>query len=126
MYLQVFLTIILSFVTKPTYCSERPETTRILTQEIYWSRFKNVVPFKNSYIIAASYVKEIEASGGRVVPVFSNRTTEYYMYVTVKLHFNIDLKNHVVLTVVYFFDILTVGILTCRYFVLLDISTIII
>jgi len=80
MYLPIILTLILSFVTNLTYCNERP-VIGILTQEIYWSSLKSLQPFKNSYI-AASYVKAIEASGGRVVPVFTNRTTEYYMYVT--------------------------------------------
>ncbi|XP_026815980.1 gamma-glutamyl hydrolase B-like [Rhopalosiphum maidis] len=76
MYLPVFLTIILGFVTKLTICNERP-VIGILTQEVYWSSFNNIKPSNNSYI-AASYVKAIEASGGRVVPVFTNRTTEYY------------------------------------------------
>ncbi|XP_022168636.1 gamma-glutamyl hydrolase A-like, partial [Myzus persicae] len=77
MYLLVFIALILSFVTKLTNCNERP-VIGILTQEVYWSSFKNLVPLNNSYI-AASYVKSIEASGGQVVPVFTNRTTEYYM-----------------------------------------------
>ena len=89
MYLFIFITLILSFVTKITYCNKRP-VIGILTQEVYWSTFKNLIPFNNSYI-AASYVKALEASGGRVVPVFTNRTTEYYTYVTVKLHF----KQHI-------------------------------
>jgi len=80
MYLPVFLILILSFVTKQTICNERP-VIGILTQEVYWSSFKNVRPPNYSYI-AASYVKAIEASGGRVIPVFTNRTTEYYKYVT--------------------------------------------
>ncbi|XP_060869860.1 gamma-glutamyl hydrolase A-like [Metopolophium dirhodum] len=84
MYLPVFLTLILSFVTKLTYCNERP-VIGILTQEVYWSTFKNVIPFNNSYI-AASYVKAIEASGGRVVPVFTNRTTEYYTDIVKKVN----------------------------------------
>ncbi|XP_060869859.1 gamma-glutamyl hydrolase B-like [Metopolophium dirhodum] len=84
MYLPVFLTLILSFVTKVTICNERP-VIGILTQEVYWSSFKNVKPFIKSYI-ATSYVKSIEASGGRVVPVFTNRTTKYYMDVVRKVN----------------------------------------
>ncbi|KAL4113239.1 hypothetical protein QTP88_016898 [Uroleucon formosanum] len=55
MYLPVFLTLILSSVTKLTNCNKHP-VIGILTQEVYWSSFKNVVPLNNSYI-AASYVK---------------------------------------------------------------------
>jgi len=80
MYIPIFLILTLSFVTKLTICNERP-VIGVLTQEVYWSSFKNLKPSNYSYI-AASYVKAIEASGGRVVPVFTNRTTEYYMYVT--------------------------------------------
>lgn len=80
MYLPVFLTLILSFLSKLTNCNEKP-VIGILTQEVYWTGFKNVAPSSKSYI-AASYIKPIEASGGRVVPVFTNRTTKYYMYVT--------------------------------------------
>jgi len=76
MYLPVFFTLILSFFTKPIICNERP-VIGILTQAIYWSSFKNSRSPNYSYI-AASYVKAIEASGGRVVPIFTNRTTEYY------------------------------------------------
>jgi len=82
MYLPVILTLILSYVTKLTICNERP-VIRILTQEIYWShlyQLNHLKPFNNSYI-AASYVKSIEASGGRVIPVFTNRTSKYYMCV---------------------------------------------
>jgi len=81
MYLPVFLTLILSLVMKVTICNERP-VIGILTQEVYWSSFKNIKPFIKSYI-ATSYVKSIEASGGRVVPVFTNRTTKYYMCVII-------------------------------------------
>ncbi|XP_026815982.1 gamma-glutamyl hydrolase B-like [Rhopalosiphum maidis] len=84
MYLPVFLTLILGFVTKLTICNERP-VIGILTQEVYWSSFNNIKPSNNSYI-AASYVKAIEASGGRVVPVFTNRTTEYYIEVVRKVN----------------------------------------
>jgi len=79
MYKTVFHILILSFVTKLTICNERP-VIGILTQEVYWSRLNSLKPSNYSYI-AASYVKAIEASGGRVVPVFTNRTTEYYKYV---------------------------------------------
>ncbi|XP_015365718.1 PREDICTED: gamma-glutamyl hydrolase B-like [Diuraphis noxia] len=77
MYSLIFLTLILSFVIKLTICNERP-VIGILTQEVYWSGFRKSVPLNSSYI-AASYVKSIEASGGRVVPVFTNRTTKYYI-----------------------------------------------
>jgi len=80
MYSPAFLILILTLVTKLTTCNERP-VIGILTQEVYWSSLKNITPFNNSYI-AASYVKAIEASGGRAIPVFTNRTTEYYVYVT--------------------------------------------
>ncbi|NP_001192053.1 gamma-glutamyl hydrolase-like precursor [Acyrthosiphon pisum] len=84
MYLPVILTLILSFVTNLTICNERP-VIGILTQEVYWSYLNHLKPYNNSYI-AASYVKAIEASGGRVVPVFTNRTTEYYMDVVNKVN----------------------------------------
>jgi len=80
LHVNVILNLILSFVVKLIICNERP-VIGILTQEVYWSGFKTLVPLNNSYI-AASYVKSIEASGGRVVPVFTNRTTKYYVYVT--------------------------------------------
>lgn len=76
MYIPIVLISILSFFTKLTLSNERP-VIGILTQEIYWSKFKDLKPSNYSYI-AASYVKAIESSGGRVVPVFTNRTTEYY------------------------------------------------
>jgi len=81
MYLPVILTLILSFVTKLIICNEKP-VIGILTQEVYWSSLNHLKPYYNNSCIAASYVKAIEASGGRVVPVFTNRTTEYYTYVT--------------------------------------------
>ncbi|XP_022181745.1 gamma-glutamyl hydrolase A-like [Myzus persicae] len=85
MYLPVFLTLILCFVAKLTICNERP-VIGVLTQEIYWSiSFKKLLPSYKSYI-AASYVKSIEASGGRVIPVFTNRTTEYYKDVVNKVN----------------------------------------
>uniref|UniRef100_A0A2H8TKB7 folate gamma-glutamyl hydrolase n=1 Tax=Melanaphis sacchari TaxID=742174 RepID=A0A2H8TKB7_9HEMI len=84
MYLPVFFTLILSFFTKLTICNERP-VIGILAQEVYWSSFKNLRPSNYTYI-AASYVKAIEASGGRVVPVFTNRTTEYYKNVVKKVN----------------------------------------
>lgn len=83
MYSSIYLSVILFLiVTKLTHCmeiNERP-VIGILAQETYWSTFKNSTPSNYTYI-AASYVKAIESSGGRVVPVFTNRTTEYYMYV---------------------------------------------
>ncbi|CAH1722376.1 unnamed protein product [Aphis gossypii] len=84
MYIPIFLILILSFVTKQTICNERP-VIGILTQEVYWSSFNNLKPSNYSYI-AASYVKAIEASGGRVVPVFTNRTTEYYINIVRKVN----------------------------------------
>lgn len=76
----IYLNLILIFVTKLTLCNERP-VIGILTQEIYWSNFRNYTPSNRTYI-ASSYVKAVESSGGRVIPVFTNRTTEYYTYVT--------------------------------------------
>jgi len=80
MYFPVFLTLILSFVVKLTVCNEGP-VIGILAQEVFWSQLEISMPGNTQYI-AASYVKSIEASGGRVVPVFTNRTTKYYMYGT--------------------------------------------
>lgn len=76
MYFPICLTVILSFVTKLTICNESP-VIGILTQTVTSSSFRNTRPSNSSYL-AASYVKAIEASGGRVVPIFTNRTTEYY------------------------------------------------
>lgn len=76
MYYPIFLIIILSFVVELTICNENP-VIGILTQSIITSSFKYSKPLNSSYI-AASYVKAIEASGGRVVPIFTNKTTEYY------------------------------------------------
>lgn len=77
MYLPVLITLVLSYMTELTICNQRP-VIGILTQEVYWSSFRHLRPLNNSYI-AASYVKAVEASGGQVIPVFTNRTTEYYM-----------------------------------------------
>lgn len=73
--------LILSGATAIALCHEQP-VVGVLTQETYWSNFRHLKQHK-SYI-AASYVKAVEASGGRVVPVFTNRTTEYYAYVRPK------------------------------------------
>lgn len=70
------LIFILSLTTKLTLCNEKP-IIGILTQETYWSIFKNKL-FVNYSYIAASYVKAVESSGGRVIPVFTNKTTAYY------------------------------------------------
>lgn len=80
MNLQFYLILILFFSTKLTFCTETP-VIGILAQETYWSDFCQTTSLNSTYIVA-SYVKAIEASGGRVVPVFTNRTTEYYAYVT--------------------------------------------
>jgi len=80
MYLKIHLTLIIFFVLKLTLCNERP-VVGVLTQETYWSSLKKSTSSNSTYIVA-SYVKAIEASGGRVIPVFTNRTTEYYLYVT--------------------------------------------
>lgn len=47
----------------------------IVAQHLYSNVYD---PFSNKTYIAASYVKFIEASGGRVVPIFVNQTDEYY------------------------------------------------
>jgi len=79
-YLQNVITLVLSFAIKLTLCNDGP-VIGVLTQDIYWSSFRHYKPSSlstfNSYV-AASYVKAIEASGGRVVPVFNNKSTEYY------------------------------------------------
>lgn len=49
----------------------------ILTQETSWSELYDF-PFRLRSQVVASYVKSIEASGGRVVPVFTNKTVDYY------------------------------------------------
>jgi gamma-glutamyl-gamma-aminobutyrate hydrolase PuuD len=48
----------------------------ILTQEVS-PVVKKYYPNMDSYISAA-YVKAVEASGARVVPIFINQTEEYY------------------------------------------------
>lgn len=81
MYLSIYSTFILTFVAKLTLCNDSP-VIGILTQEMYWwSNLQRFAPLKQSYI-AASYVKSIESSGGRVIPVYTNRSTEYYLYVS--------------------------------------------
>lgn len=91
MYLKNHLILIILFVLKLALCNEKP-VVGILTQEVYWSSFKKFTSSNSTYI-AASYVKGVEASGGRVIPVFTNKTTEYYSYVT---HINIKCNNHTV------------------------------
>lgn len=76
MYFLISLTTILSFVIKLTICNENP-VIGILTQSVITASLKNVRKLNSSYI-AASYVKAIEGSGGQVVPIFTNKTTEYY------------------------------------------------
>lgn len=82
----IFLTFILVLMIKKIISNEKP-VIGILTQEIYWSSFRNhSLPYKT--YIAASYVKAIESSGGRVVPVFTNKTSKYYVYVVNNTHKN--------------------------------------
>lgn len=76
MYFPICLAVILGFVAKLTICNESP-VIGIITQSVTTSSFRNTRP-PNSTYLAASYVKAIEASGGRVVPIFTNRTIEYY------------------------------------------------
>lgn len=85
MYLSISQCFILGIVTKIILCNERP-VIGILTQDIYKSNFRQLKPLSYSYI-AASYVKAIEASGGQVIPVFTNKTIEYYEYVKTKFYF---------------------------------------
>lgn len=82
MFLAIYLTFVLSLVIKITLCNQRP-VIGILTQEIYRSHLERFKPPNHTYI-AASYVKSIEASGGQVIPVFTNRSTEYYEYVIIE------------------------------------------
>lgn len=81
MNLQFYLLLLLFFSTKLIFCTEDP-VIGILAQETYWSDIRQTTSLNSTYI-AASYVKAIEASGGRVIPVFTNRTTEYYAYVKI-------------------------------------------
>lgn len=78
MNLSIYSTFIFILMIKKIISNEGP-VIGILTQETYWSNFRHHLPLYKSYI-AASYVKAIESSGGRVVPVFTNRTTKYYVY----------------------------------------------
>lgn len=78
MYSPIVITFILLSLSKLSLCNERP-VVGILTQEIYWSSLRNLNQPSHSSYIASSYVKSIEASGGRVIPVFTNKTTKYYM-----------------------------------------------
>lgn len=87
MYLPFIITLFLFFTIKLNHCNKAP-VVGILTQETYWSRFRNTTPLHSTYI-AASYVKAVEASGGRVIPVFTNRTTAYYAY---EIIINIKIK----------------------------------
>lgn len=92
MYLFICLIYILSFWTKLILCNEKP-VIGILTQETYWSLYKDFKPLNS--LIAASYVKAIETSGGRVVPVFTNKTTAYYTYIhNIKIRFVLFLLNN--------------------------------
>lgn len=47
----------------------------IMSQHLYSRTFN---PDRTNTYIAASYVKFVEASGGRAVPIFVNQTKEYY------------------------------------------------
>lgn len=78
MNLPIYLTFILFSVKKLTLCNENP-VIGILAQETYWGVMKHYRFSSNSTYIAASYVKLIESSGGRVIPIFTNRTFAYYM-----------------------------------------------
>lgn len=49
----------------------------VLTQELS-EGLQHLIGRPHATYVAASYVKAVEASGGRVVPVFTNRSTEYY------------------------------------------------
>jgi gamma-glutamyl hydrolase len=55
-----------------TFATERP-IIGILTEE-----FTPTGSGKTDSLIAASYVKAVEQSGARVVPVFINKTESYY------------------------------------------------
>lgn len=58
--------------------TERP-IIGILTEEVSQEKYPGYSSF-----IAASYVKAVEGSGARVVPIFINRTEKYYKYVWTK------------------------------------------
>lgn len=80
MYLSIYSTFILTIVAKLSLCNDGP-VIGVLTQEMYSSSLQRIAPLKKSYI-AASYVKSIESAGGRVIPVFTNKSIDYYLYVT--------------------------------------------
>ncbi|XP_050421186.1 gamma-glutamyl hydrolase B-like isoform X2 [Adelges cooleyi] len=60
----------------------------ILTQEIKWSVLSKSypeLPLSTTYI-ASSYIKSVEASGGRVIPVFTNKSLMYYTEVVMQVN----------------------------------------
>lgn len=66
--------LVISFlvtVCSATVVNDRP-VVGIVAEDYYGS-----IPGKSTYI-AASYVKWAEAAGARVLPIFINRTEEYY------------------------------------------------
>ncbi|KAH6920076.1 hypothetical protein HPB50_028936 [Hyalomma asiaticum] len=62
-----------SFVVCST-ATDRP-IIGVISQHLYSHTYN---PNRTETYIAASYVKYVEASGGRVVPVFVNQTKDYY------------------------------------------------
>ncbi|XP_075210514.1 gamma-glutamyl hydrolase-like [Lycorma delicatula] len=67
--------IVLSFLLVSVLCYDDP-VIGLLTQELPES-FQQAFPNYTSYV-AASYVKAIEGSGGRVVPIFIGQNESYY------------------------------------------------
>lgn len=60
------------------FATKRP-IIGILTEEVSQETYPEYSSF-----IPASYVKAVEQSGARVVPIFINRTDKYYKYVWTK------------------------------------------
>ncbi|XP_050544522.1 gamma-glutamyl hydrolase B-like [Daktulosphaira vitifoliae] len=86
MTLLIFSAILL-LILQLSCCNKGP-IVGILTQEIQWSCLINTHPDlpENTTYIASSYVKAVEASGGRVIPVFTNKTFEYYLDIVKKVN----------------------------------------
>uniref|UniRef100_L7M012 folate gamma-glutamyl hydrolase n=1 Tax=Rhipicephalus pulchellus TaxID=72859 RepID=L7M012_RHIPC len=71
-----YVTLVICFAACVACCAatDRP-IIGIVAQHLYSRTFN---PNRTNTYIAASYVKYIEASGGRVVPIFVNQTRDYY------------------------------------------------
>ncbi|XP_054287274.1 gamma-glutamyl hydrolase-like [Macrosteles quadrilineatus] len=72
------LVALVALVAPPVAATERP-IIGVLAQEVPPS-LRPKVQGATSYV-AAGYVKAVEAAGARAVPVFINKTLEYYKYI---------------------------------------------